>query len=93
MNLVTTLVAGINIGVVLGAWWATGRIHEPHESWPEAAAVGYVQAALVGQVAVSPPRQLRLYRLYPTMRERSSMGGGRLQARRGAVDTLAETAP
>jgi hypothetical protein len=35
MNLVIMLVAGINIGVVLGAWWATGRIREPHESWPE----------------------------------------------------------
>jgi hypothetical protein len=38
MNLVMVLVAGINIGVVLGAWWATGRVHEPHESWPENAA-------------------------------------------------------
>ena len=31
MNLIIMLVAGINIGVVLGAWWATGRIGEPHE--------------------------------------------------------------
>ena len=33
MNLVIMLVAGINIGVILGAWWATCRIREPHVSW------------------------------------------------------------
>jgi hypothetical protein len=44
MNLVIVLVAGINIGVALGAWWATGRIREPDESWPDGAVAKYVRS-------------------------------------------------
>lgn len=43
MNIVIALVAGINIGMVLGAWWATGRMREPHASWPDGAVAEYVR--------------------------------------------------